>query len=158
MFFRSTSVKQMKMLTSETKSKKLKHRFGSHSQIICSKIMFLLFVYQFKGWYATSISRMVKKRKSIGDFNKSITGHLQTMLKRLIFFIVQNTNCLYLRFGGPNLLLGRTSFSGMLKVVLREPPFRDQLYSQNSQIAQSAPVSDSQILRFSGFSDSQSVC
>ena len=30
--------------------------------------------------------------------------------------------------GGPNLLLGRTSFSGMLKVVMSEPPFRDQPY------------------------------
>ena len=31
-------------------------------------------------------------------------------------------------FGGPNLLLGRTSFSVMLKVVMSEPPFRDQPY------------------------------
>ena len=30
--------------------------------------------------------------------------------------------------GIPNLLLGRTSFSGMFKVVLSEPPFRDQPY------------------------------
>ena len=31
--------------------------------------------------------------------------------------------------GVPNLLLGRTSFSGMLKVVLNEPLFRDQPYA-----------------------------
>ena len=31
--------------------------------------------------------------------------------------------------GGPNLLLGRTSFSGMLKVVMSEPPFRDKPYT-----------------------------
>ena len=31
-------------------------------------------------------------------------------------------------WGVPNLLFGRTSFSGMLKVVLSEPPFRDQPY------------------------------
>ena len=30
-----------------------------------------------------------------------------------------------------NLLLGRNSFSGMLKVVLSEPPFRAQPYGQN---------------------------
>ena len=31
-------------------------------------------------------------------------------------------------WGGPNLLLGRTSFSGMPKVVMSEPPFQDQPY------------------------------
>ena len=31
--------------------------------------------------------------------------------------------------GVPNLLFWRTSISGMLKVVLSEPPFRDQPYS-----------------------------
>ena len=32
-------------------------------------------------------------------------------------------------FGVPNFLFGRTSFSGMLKEVMGEPPFREQQYS-----------------------------
>ena len=36
----------------------------------------------------------------------------------------QNVN-----LGGPSLLLGRTSFSGMFKVVMSEPPFQNQPYS-----------------------------
>ena len=43
-----------------------------------------------------------------------------------------NRNRVYKRqndnLGEPNLLLGRTSLSGMLKVVLSESPFRDQPY------------------------------
>ena len=39
------------------------------------------------------------------------------------------TNIIFSLGGGPNFLFGRTSFTGILNVVLSEPPFRDQPYS-----------------------------
>ena len=39
-----------------------------------------------------------------------------------------NVKTLFSIFGVPNLLFGRASFSGMLKVVMSETPFRDQPY------------------------------
>ena len=47
---------------------------------------------------------------------------------RNLLSISWNTLWLYFRFVGPNLLLGRTSFSGMFNVVMNEHPFRVQPY------------------------------
>ena len=52
----------------------------------------------------------------------------EALKRELMFSIFQNMLCLYLTLLGPSLSLGRTSFTGMLKVVLSEPPFLDRAH------------------------------